>query len=73
MTSNQEESNVFSEAQLKEWKDFYDTNGYLVIPSFVTSEELDALKEEGEKLVENYFFDLHSSEYSIFSTLKQFV
>lgn len=60
----------FTPQQLAEWKKFYEENGYLVIPDFVSEEDVDTLNAEAVKLLQDYAKQ-GDEAVSIFSTLKQ--
>jgi len=61
----------FSKEQIKEWKTFYEKNGYLVIQNFASHDSMDELKAEIQKLTNAYFLENENVNYTIFSTLNQ--
>jgi len=61
----------FSKEQIKEWKTFYEKNGYLVIENFASHDSMDELKAEIQKLTNAYFLENENVNYTIFSTLNQ--
>jgi len=54
----------------KELHDFYASEGYAVIPDFLTQDEILKLRNRGEELVSNFFADKESN-ISIFTTQEQ--
>jgi hypothetical protein len=63
---------MLSEQKIEEYRKFFEENGYAVIPGAATSEEADALQNEAQLLVSQYFKDEESKKnVSIFTTTEQ--
>jgi len=62
----------YSFEELRQFRAFFEENGYLVLPNFVPEEEMDVLKKRAEELVKE-FFDSEESKgnISVFSTKEQ--
>jgi len=56
--------------QMQIWRKFYEENGYLVIPEFISSEQADELRKRAHELVEE-FFKQELKRVSIFTTNQQ--
>jgi len=62
----------FTPQQITEYQKFYEENGYVLIPNFVSVDEIDKLKTRAEELVDDFFNKPESKScISIFSTQDQ--